>query len=261
MKTSQQVLGLPVMSVEEGRQIGVVRDLVLNPRRGTLDFLLVEDSTWYLGAKVLPFAKVLGIGAFALTVEGSQSLMEAASCADALELLKGGFRLPGVKIITKKGRLLGTAGEYYVSEASGEILGCDLLPEGSKERAGIIPRSLILTFGSDYLVVEDSADKATVEEVTEETAGNVNIPPTTPSTPQPPAAAPAPGTRASGEKDALKHFEEQQRQYLLGKKAAMKITGTGGEIIVEEGEVITEEVIERAKAHDKYIQLTLNVRD
>lgn len=260
MKASQQILGLPVMSVEEGRQIGVVRDLILNPRRGTLDFILVEDSTWYLGAKVLPFSKVLGIGAFALTVEGRSSLEEAASCAGALELLKGGFKLPGVKIITKKGRLIGTAGEYYVSEASGKVLGCDLLPEGAAERTGIIPRSLILTFGSDYLVVEDSADRATVEELAEDTDGSGDIP-VAASTPQPPAAAPAPGSQAAGEKDALKHFEEQQRQYLLGKKAAMKITGTGGEVIVEEGEVITEEVIERAKAHDKYIQLTLNVRD
>ena len=260
MKASQQILGLPVMSVEEGRQVGVVRDLVLNPRRGTLDFILVEDGTWYLGAKILRFSNVLGIGAFALTVERISSLVEAAGCPEALELLRAGFKLPGVKIITKKGRLIGTAGEYYVSEESGEILGCDLLPEGSGERAGIIPRSLILTFGSDYLVVEDSADRAAVEDLAEDTAASVQMTAEAACAP-PPAAAPAPSSQAAGEKDALKHFEEQQRQYLLGKKAAMKITGTGGEVIVEEGEVITEEVIERAKAHDKYIQLTLNVRD
>lgn len=259
MKSSQQILGLPVLSIEEGRQIGEVKHLVLNPQRGTVDFLLVEDGAWYLGLKVMPFEAVQGIGEFALTVAGRSSLSAVTECAGAVDLLEKDLRLPGIKVLSKKGRLVGTISEYFTEENTGEIMGCQLIPVNSEKPAGIIPKKLILTYGRDFLVVEEKVEEQLVSELSDEDV--VKVDDREYAAQAVPGAAPQPPTDESRPGEALKHFEEQQRQYLLGKKVTLRIVADNGEVVAEEGETITDETIERAKAADRYIQLTLNIRD
>lgn len=260
MKSSRQILDLPVLSIEEGREIGRVKHLVLNPQRGAVDFILVEDRAWYLGLKAMPYAAVQGIGAYALTVADRSSLSEVTKCAEIIELLEKDLRLPGLKVLSAKGCLVGSVSEFYINDQSGDIAGCQLMPENSQKPAGIIPGKFILTYGSDYLVVEEGIEEKLVKELPEDDS-------TSGSRQSKIAAAPTAGTgsQAAGRDKSpeaeLKHFEEQQRQFILGKKAAIKITDDDGKVVVEEGETITRETIDRAKAADRYIQLTLNICD
>lgn len=259
MISSQQILELPVLSIEEGKKIGKVKHLVLNPQRGTVDFLLVEDGKWYLGLKALPFGAVQGIGEHALTVSDRSSLSNVAECAGAVDLLEKDLRLAGIKVLSAKGRLVGSISEYFIDDNTGDIAGCQLIPANSQKPAGIIPRKFILTYGSDYLVVEEGIEEKLVDELQKESAYAQERQTKAEAVP-----ASAVSQVATGDKqpeESIKHFKEQQRQYLLGKKAAIKIIADNGEVVVEEGETITDEIIERAKAADKYIQLTLNVRD
>lgn len=261
MKSSQEILGLPVLSIEEGKQIGIVKDLVLNPERGTLDFVLVEDGKWYFGLNSIPFKEVQGIGEYALTVEGRSSLSVITECAEAVDLLRKNLRLPGLKVLSKKGRLVGSVSEYFIDENTGEIMGCQLIPVGSGETSGIIHRKSILTYGSDYLIVEEGVEEKLVTEIQVQNIAmnelKVDSPKTdlsTGITPQVPIEEKEPG-------ETLKYFEEQQRQYLLGKIVTMQIIDDNGQVVVEEGETITEETIKRAIAANMYTQLTLNIRD
>lgn len=261
MKSSQQILGLPVLSIEEGKQIGEVKHLVLNPKGGTVDFLLVENGAWYLGLKAMPFESVQGIGEFALTVNGRSSISAVTECAGAVDLLEKDLRLPGIKVLSKKGRLLGSVREYFINESTGEIIGCQLTATGAEQPAGIIPKNLIFTYGGDFLVVEEGTEDRLVSELDEnemestiETAGAASDVSTIETEPNVSMDEKQPG-------EALKHFEEQQRQFLLGKKVTMRIVADNGEVVAEEGETITDETIERARVADRYIQLTLNIRD
>jgi uncharacterized protein YrrD len=260
LKSSRQILDLPVLSIEEGKEIGRVKHLVLNPQRGAVDYILVEDQAWYQGLKAMPYAAVQGIGAYALTVANRSSLSEVTECTGIIDLLEKDLRLPGLKVLSTKGCLLGSVSEFYIHDQSGDIAGCQLIPENSQKAAGIIPGKFILTYGSDYLVVEEGIEEKLVKELTEDhsaaTGSRNNRVETTPA---------GTGAQDAGQKKSpgaeLKHFEEQQRQFILGKKAALKITDDDGKVVVEEGETITQEIIDRAKAADKYIQLTLNISD
>ncbi|HBC92539.1 MAG TPA: hypothetical protein DCZ10_06435 [Pelotomaculum sp.] len=266
MKSSRQILGLPVMSIEEGLQIGEADHLVLN-QRGAVDFLLVKDRAWYLGLKAVPFNAVQGFGENALTVAASSTLIPAKDSSQAVELLEKGFHLNGLKVISNKGKILGSVSEYYIDETTGNIAGCQIIPKDSESPAGIIPRQYILSFGLDCLVVEDGAEGRLVSalEGTVEAASAAGYQPViTEET----AAAPKTKSASAGKQDedtqpvkALEHFEEQQRRYLLGKKVTMRILADDGDIIAEEGQTITVEMIEKAVAADKYVQLTLNVRE
>ena len=84
-----------------------------------------------------------------------------------------------------------------------------------------------------------------------------------------PKAAPAPkaepkkeAPKADAAKQAAadKASEERHRRFLLGKKAARDIKMDNGIVIVEAGQDITEEVLQKAKLANKFIELSMNVQ-
>lgn len=54
--------------------------------------------------------------------------------------------------------------------------------------------------------------------------------------------------------------EERHRRFLLGKTATRTISMDNGIVIVEAGASITEEVLQKAKLANKFIELSMNVQ-
>ncbi len=52
--------------------------------------------------------------------------------------------------------------------------------------------------------------------------------------------------------------DDRRRTMLLGKKATRTIKADNGDVIVEDGAEITEEVLQKAKLANKYIELSMN---
>lgn len=73
-----------------------------------------------------------------------------------------------------------------------------------------------------------------------------------------PKTAPAADTTKQAAAD--KATEERHRRFLLGKKAARTIKMDNGIVIVEAGQDITEEVLQKAKLANKFIELSMNVQ-
>ena len=86
--------------------------------------------------------------------------------------------------------------------------------------------------------------------------------PAAPKAPEKPAApAPKPAPKADPKQAAAdKATEERHRRFLLGKKATRTIKMDNGIVIVEEGQDITEEVLQKAKLANKFIELSMNVQ-
>ncbi|MHB0980366.1 MAG: PRC-barrel domain-containing protein [Thermoleophilia bacterium] len=54
-------------------------------------------------------------------------------------------------------------------------------------------------------------------------------------------------------------FTSQQKHFLIGKRVLRRIETPGGEVIAEEGELVTFEMIQKAKSSDQLLILSLNV--
>ena len=64
MKKSAEFIGLPVISISEGKELGKVKELLINAASGIVSALVLEidEKKWYLGAKLIPFESIAGIG-------------------------------------------------------------------------------------------------------------------------------------------------------------------------------------------------------
>jgi len=240
LKKREDILGLPIMSISEGENVGKVQDMVVNPKEGTVDYLLINDEDWYMEKKVLPFKDVEGIGEFAVTTENKAKITPVSSQPSAVELLKENIMVTGARVITSKGKLLGRTGDFYINEETGKITGCDLIPVNSQGPQSVIPAEKVLTYAREFIVVDSSAEKNLIKENT----GN--------STMQ--------YRSGSTQNDAFSLFNNRQKNYLLGRKVGKRITGKSGEIIAEEGDIITEKLLERVEAADKFLELSNNAK-
>ena len=61
-------------------------------------------------------------------------------------------------------------------------------------------------------------------------------------------------------KQVEKAVDERRRRVLLGKHATKTITAESGTLVVEMGAEVTEEVLQRARLSNKFIELSMNVR-
>lgn len=243
MKKSQDIVGLPVFSVVDGKEIGQVKDLVINPEEGAIEFLLVNGGNWYVGARVLPFRAVLGIGQHAVTTESDGQLTSVNESANASALLQRGIKVKGTKVLTRKGNLVGVVSEYEVDENNGKVTSLEFKNlEGSSE-LGLIKASQVLTFGKDVLVVDERIDKPAGSEVS----------PTI-------SVFSKSGEPSPKDSDAARLFVEKQKQYLLGKMVTRDVKDDSGKVLISEGTTIDDLVLQTAELSGKLVELSQNAR-
>jgi uncharacterized protein YrrD len=153
MKKSAEIVGLKVISITEGKELGQVKELVINPVNRTVAALVIDDGKWYYGAKVLPYMAILGIGEYAVMIESSERLTSAASSGEIVGLLNAGVKIIGAKVLAKAGKILGTATEYTI-EDNGKIAACEIELANGRGSAQLA-NDFILTYGKDVIIVTD----------------------------------------------------------------------------------------------------------
>ncbi len=249
MKKSTEILGLPVISISEGREMGTAKVLVIDPVQGGVAAIAVEDGKWYLGAKLLPFSAVTGIGENAITIDSSNDILSLVNASDMEKLLEADVKVIGAKVLTKAGRFQGKISEIELDDA-GKIVSFEV--EETNGEKVVASGAKVITFGKEVVIISDTdsavpgapAPKPVIAAAEQPTAA-----------PLQPAAPAAPETND----DSAKKFDDKQRKYLLGKKANRRIETDNGLVIVEQGGEITEEVIQKAKLAGKFVELSMSI--
>ena len=178
MKTSAEILGLPVISITEGRELGMSKTLLIDAKNGAVAAITIEDDDWYRGVKLIPYDSVIAVGADAITITNSENILTLEDAVDFENLLDENVRIIGTKAITKAGTIQGSVSEIYIGD-NGKIVQCEISdPQGNF--LDNISAEQISIFGKQVTVI-DSGSVAAV-----------------PATPEMPAAeAPAPAIEAA----------------------------------------------------------------
>lgn len=245
MKKSQEIIGLPVFAIINGRKIGQVKDMVINPEEGKVDFILVSNGSWYVGARVLPYKDVMGIGEHAVTTESENLLTTLNETVNANNLLERNIEIKGNRVLTNKGNLIGVISEYEIDETTGKLSRLEYKTAEDESKIEIIAAEDVLTYGTDVLVVKEK-DKSTSTDGWNQQANEIQEQAGDADTEQ--------GTEGAA------FFKQKQRQFLLGKKLIRDIKNADGNILITEGTVITEEILDLADKNNRFIELSQSAK-
>lgn len=309
MKKFEEYLGLPIISITEGRELGLSKSLLIDAEHGSIAAIIIEDKDWYRGVKLLPYMSVVAIGHDAITITSSEDILTLDDAVEYEPFLDQNIHVVGTKAITKGGTIQGVVSDIYIDD-NGKIAKVVLTTKGEakeKETPKEISSEEISIFGKEVTIIESpvpTKDEKEETKIKPAQPTNTNTKPTTsvqpqlktetkaakpvekhvsPSTissTQKPAAAKTaitsqadtatvhnpttPAHAASNTKNAnsvtSSSAEDRHRRFLLGKKATRRITTDNGIVIVEEGADITEEVLQKAKLANKFIELSMNVK-
>ena len=130
MKKTQKILGLPIISISDGLEVGRVKSIIINSDKGAIDYIVVDSGIQIFSARVIPTEDVLGIGEYALTIENESVITDISRIPEAIQLLQNEIRVKGTKVLTKKGSLIGEIGDIYIDENDGcKITGLEFIAD------------------------------------------------------------------------------------------------------------------------------------
>lgn len=288
MKKTQKILGLPIISISDGMEAGKVKSIIINAEKGAIDYIVVDSGIQIFSARVIPNEDVLGIGEYALTIENEGVITDISRIPAAIQLLQKDIQVRGTKVLTKKGRLIGEIGDIYIDENDNcRITGLEFIADITQKKVRLIPSDSVITLGKNLTVVKEDVeaslldtpmqlgtddrfldiekknstcleedDKVAMADSVISTVGE-NIYRDSDNEEQ---AEETVQPEAAGTDSAAVLFEQRQRQYLKGRSSTKTITDNLGNVIIGEGMLIDDSVIEEAKAKGKLIELVMNNR-
>ncbi|WP_270179463.1 PRC-barrel domain-containing protein [Alkalihalobacillus sp. CinArs1] len=241
MKKSNQIVGLPIISIESGSEIGHVKSLVVNAADKSIDFLTVDHPDWDVSVKAVPFRKVIGVGEYAVMIEEEKSIFDLSEIPIANELVKKKISIIGTKIINRKGQFHGEVSEYLLDDNTGRIVS---LQFNSNDSEQFLSTEHVITLGKDLVIVAEEAIDHIVKEPEELLDGKKTDPPEDHSA-QPKEELPREKEQLPTAED--NGFKEKQIAILEGKKLLKDIYTPSGELLFEEGSILSRGEIEKAQ--------------
>ena len=250
MKSNVEVIGLPLMGIQDGVECGVVSDLIFSIEQKNVQYLVLDTGRGLFGLNILAFSKVAGIGKDILT---TQSGLEIKPLWEDQEAIALGFtteNLMNARVISNDGNIAGRVTEFFIDEKSGAIE--QLVLDGSAIVAG--EDILTLAVGSVFTSgiartmapIRSLPKKAQVEEAIVEKSQKPG---------GKPDQKPVPGDPSlSG------LFQKRQLEYLIGREVTKDIKAKGGKTLAKAGDVVTEEMVLKIKEEGRMPELTLNVK-
>ncbi len=149
MKKAKELLDLPIIHVTEGDQIGTIRDLIIDPNDLSIEFFIVGQEDWQVTMKALHYENVIGVGDYAVIVEGEQPFTELRD----IPLLYKKGNLNGSQVVTAGGEFVGRIGDYYFNEENGQI---ESLLINSSNQELFLPIENVITLGKEFIIINGS---------------------------------------------------------------------------------------------------------
>ncbi|EHQ87304.1 PRC-barrel domain-containing protein [Desulfosporosinus youngiae] len=163
MKPSRKFLSLPIISLQEGQQIGYVKNLILNASTKSLAAIVVDPKGFFKDQRIIPYSKVVSVGDDAITIGKESHVEKTSSLPELLELVKEKLTIIGTKMVTETGKTLGTADEYYVDPSTGEITQIEISGgklEGFLNGKAWISAEYVTTIGHDVIVTQKGSENS-----------------------------------------------------------------------------------------------------
>lgn len=170
MEKSSQIIGLPVLCGDSGKKLGIVKDIVYCPSSKEVKGIILENTGWRMGKRLIFFDSIKSFGNSAVIVSGP-------ACAMPLRKARGDGRLKnkgeilGLRVYSKKGEDMGVVKDVLFDPKTGIVEGVEVSDgyiQDIVQGRRIMPLFGKVEFGDEAMLV----DKDAVEEA-ESTGGGI----------------------------------------------------------------------------------------
>ncbi|WP_010248051.1 PRC-barrel domain-containing protein [Acetivibrio cellulolyticus] len=173
MERYSEVLGLPVICIEDGKKVGVVKNIIFCPKKKRLLAFLLECRSYELNKKVVLAEDIINLGTDAVIINDMSSLKNLRKTKNADDFIDKG-EVIGLRVYSKAGKDVGIVKDVVFDYKSCTIEGVEIsdgLIQDLVKGRNVLPLLGKVEFGADIILVDNEA----VEEMTETGRGLKNI--------------------------------------------------------------------------------------
>lgn len=151
MRRAREIVGLPVLDIRSGNQVGWVQDMVFDAQEDQVLGLILEGGHFFQSDKGIPRNSIVSIGKDALTVDGTE--------LQSLKGVKWSEKL-GNQVYTQGGEAKGTIEDVFLDDSTERITGFEisdgLFADLFVGRSSVSEQQVVVD-GTDVLIVADEA--------------------------------------------------------------------------------------------------------
>lgn len=173
MERYSEVVGLPVICIEDGKRIGIVCDIIFCPKKKEVKALLLERKGCEISMKAILLRDIASLGKDAVIVKDCTRVTKMRKLKDE-ELFIDKGEVKGLRIFTKSGHDLGVVKDVLFDYKTGSIEGLEIsdgLLQDIVQGRNILPLFGKVEFSEESILV----DREAVEEMTTTGGGLKNI--------------------------------------------------------------------------------------
>lgn len=160
MRRARTIIGLPIISLAEGVNVGKVVDIVFDPDKRTIAALVVSEATWRRDAELVPLDQVRSFGRDAVTIHTITGLVKGKSQPSLNRLLTSEVKLDGLLVMTETGDYLGILDEIIVG-IRGEMISYEIsagFADDVNKGKYLLPADAALTVGRDVATFPEGVE-------------------------------------------------------------------------------------------------------
>ncbi|MBP1995700.1 PRC-barrel domain-containing protein [Paenibacillus eucommiae] len=126
MRKAHEWVGLPVLAINTGKQLGRAKDLVIDDA-WMITGIILESKQWFASLRYISSANVAAFGEDAITVADETAVQDLDDEAKLNAFIGGTRKIKGLPVITVGGEQLGIVEDVYLAQDWGtQIIGYEL---------------------------------------------------------------------------------------------------------------------------------------
>ena len=153
-RSRSAVLGMRVMSISEGLELGQIRQIVISPEYKAAGFIVRCRRS--RDERMLTLASVSSFGEDRITVESQNLLERSNSFARQNRRLRGPLTLVGSRVFTAGGKVLGRVEDYGFATTDGSLTALEISTGPLQERLRL-PAGYIIAVSPQTVMIKDEA--------------------------------------------------------------------------------------------------------
>jgi uncharacterized protein YrrD len=156
MLKGNAVLGMPVLSRQDGQKIGATRDIVIAKDHSRIVAFILDEGGLFSAATAVGMDNVVSFGKDAMIITDSKAVVRVDHFPEVKAIMEDRDGLVGKQVFTESGDLKGKVEDIYFDETTGNIVGLEVEGKFTSKHANAsvqLRPSDIVSIGPDAVVI------------------------------------------------------------------------------------------------------------
>lgn len=128
MRKASTLLNLSIVGQQDGKNLGVVKDLFFDHDTDQLLGLVVSEKDLFglIDAQIVPWREVQSVTGDVVLVNNEHSRMKLKDDTNAHEMAHRETVLSGTQVLSQEGKKIGTLADMFIDETTGQVVGYEV---------------------------------------------------------------------------------------------------------------------------------------